>query len=91
MQKISQKTRILNRLRLGVVTNIELNEICFRYAARISELKKEGHDIQKRRVKGSVFEWRMGRNISPLIQRQNERLERERAENEKGEAQGKMF
>ena len=50
--KLSQKERILARLRKGPATNRELNDIAFRYSARISELRDEGHAIAWRAVKG---------------------------------------
>ena len=43
----SAKDRILVRLRAGSATNVELNAICYRYGARILELKREGHAITK--------------------------------------------
>jgi hypothetical protein len=42
----SQTHRILKLLKAkGSVTNIELNRVCFRYGARLLELRREGHDI----------------------------------------------
>lgn len=41
-----QRKKILDRLAQGPVTNIELAAICFRYSARIHELRKAGYDIQ---------------------------------------------
>ena len=46
----TQKGRILAMLRkrqpLGGVTNVELNrDACFRYSARIAELRADGHQI----------------------------------------------
>lgn len=52
--KLSQKERILQLLRTGEgVTNRELNDIAFRYSARISELRDEGHAIRWEQVKGT--------------------------------------
>lgn len=39
----------------GTVTNRDLNKICFRYGARIHELRKEGHKIVTSRVKEGLF------------------------------------
>ena len=50
--KLSQKERILARLRKGPASNRELNDIAFRYSARIAELRDEGHAIAWRAVKG---------------------------------------
>lgn len=49
---MTQKERILARLKEGPARNRDLNEIAFRYSARIAELRAEGHDIHCRRVKG---------------------------------------
>ena len=49
---LSQKDRILARLRRGPAFNRELNDIAFRYSARIAELRNEGHDIRWTAVKG---------------------------------------
>lgn len=43
----SAKDRVLARLQQGSATNIELNAICYRYGARIFELKREGYPIVK--------------------------------------------
>ena len=50
--KLSQKERILARLRKGPASNRELNDIAFRYSARIAELRDEGFDIRWSAVKG---------------------------------------
>ena len=56
--KESQTKRILKLLReKGTVTNVELNRICFRYGARIYELRKDGHVIVTNRVREGVFEF----------------------------------
>ena len=48
MKRVTQKDRILAALGCGGwVSNIILNGICFRYGARIYELRKEGYDIEK--------------------------------------------
>ena len=51
-QPLTQKERILARLRQGPATNRDLNEIAFRYGARIHELHAEGHVIRWKPVKG---------------------------------------
>lgn len=43
----SAKDRVLARLRQGSATNVELNAICYRYGARIMELRREGYAITK--------------------------------------------
>lgn len=46
--------RILERLRVGPVLNTELNRICFRYSARIYELRKLGHVIEVEKLADGV-------------------------------------
>lgn len=41
----TQRAAILERLRRGAVTNIELQKIGIRYSARICELRKMGYSI----------------------------------------------
>ena len=55
------KTAVLKRLERGPATNIELNAICFRYGARIFELRKEGHDIAKTRTAPGLFVYTLRR------------------------------
>ena len=56
--KLSQTARVLNLLKAnGKATNSELNKICFRYGARIFELRKEGHIIVTNRVKEGLYEF----------------------------------
>lgn len=50
---LTQKDRILRLLRTHPsVTNADLNQIAFRYSARIEELRNEGHDIRWASIKG---------------------------------------
>ena len=49
---MTQKDRILARLKEGPARNHDLNEIAFRYSARIAELRAEGHRIEWKAVKG---------------------------------------
>ena len=49
---LTQKDRILDRLRRGPATNAELITIAHRFGARIHELRNEGHDIRWAPVKG---------------------------------------
>lgn len=56
--KESQTTRILRLLRSKpAVTNKELNRICFRYSARLGELRSEGYIIVTNHVKDGLFEY----------------------------------
>lgn len=58
MNKDTQSAKILRLLKAnGVATNRELNRICFRYGARIHELRKEGHIIKSNHVKNSLWEF----------------------------------
>lgn len=54
--KLSQEARILKLLKTkGRATNVELNRICFRYGARIHDLRREGHDIVTNRLKAGLY------------------------------------
>lgn len=57
MDKVNQGTRILRRLKQGRVSNIELNRMCFRYSARIYELREAGYSIQRQYVRHGVWEY----------------------------------
>lgn len=51
----SQCARILEMFKEhGELTNYQLNKVCFRFSARIYELRKEGHEILTVREKGSL-------------------------------------
>lgn len=49
----AQRSAVLARLREGSALSSDLNEICYRYSARIFELRKEGLVIAKERVPDS--------------------------------------
>ena len=51
------KARILARLQQGPATNVELNAICYRYGARIFELKRDGYAIDKACVAAGVWRY----------------------------------
>lgn len=52
----SQLAKIRNLLtERGVVTNHELNEVCYRYAARIHELRKAGWVIESKRIGAGIW------------------------------------
>ena len=67
-RRLSAKKRIINALKAaqvagsptgdGWMTNLELNQICHRYSARICELRKEGHDIEKMPIAPGVNRYR---------------------------------
>lgn len=57
---MNQKDKILDLLdSKGAqgATNRELNNICFRYGARIQELRKDGVEIVTRQVKKGLFKF----------------------------------
>lgn len=57
-KKTSQTQRILRELRdKRFVTNIDLNKICYRYSARIHELRNDGWNIQRSYEKPSVYRY----------------------------------
>lgn len=54
--KTSQTSRILQLLKQKkVVSNRDLNRICFRYGARLHELRNDGYLIVTQRTKGSSY------------------------------------
>lgn len=58
MNKQTQTAKILNLLRRNrFVTNVELNRICYRYSARIHELRNEGWEIEREYVKPGVHRY----------------------------------
>lgn len=57
-RRIPQTEKILALLKeKPYVTNVELNRICFRYSARILELRNDGHDIQRKYLKPGVYKY----------------------------------
>ena len=63
---MSQKEKILKLLKergANGATNYELNDICFRYGARIKDLRDEGYDIKTVREGGSRFKFVLVNNI----------------------------
>lgn len=64
--KQSQTARILRLLRSSnYVTNVDLNKICFRYSARIHELRSEGWQIEREYVRQGVHRyWIVRENLA---------------------------
>lgn len=59
VRRRSAKERILEQFQFAItLTNVQLNEICYRYGARIHELRKEGHVIEKHRVDSGLYAYR---------------------------------
>lgn len=56
----TQRQAILDRLRRGPATNLELNQIAFRYSARLHELRQAGHSIKTERGEGGVCRYSLG-------------------------------
>ena len=55
---VTQTGKILQLLKeRGAVTNVELNKICFRFSARIMELRQEGHVIKSNHIGGSLWSY----------------------------------
>lgn len=56
--KENQTAKILRLFKeKGTVTNAELNKICFRYGARIYDLRKEGHAIVTNHISDGLYEF----------------------------------
>lgn len=67
MRKPTQAERILALLEeRDSVTNLELNRICFRYGARIHDLREDGHNITSKRLKQGVWEFRLNKEPKQL-------------------------
>jgi hypothetical protein len=56
-RRTSAKARILARLQQGPALNTELNAICYRYGARILELRREGYDIRTEPQHGGLVRY----------------------------------
>lgn len=55
-ESLTQTARILKLLKTnGSATNRELNRICFRYGARIHDLRREGWEITSVREKDGLW------------------------------------
>ena len=54
----TQRARVLTRLLQGSATSEELNRICYRYSARIYELRKLGYEITKAKT-GHVYTYHL--------------------------------
>lgn len=63
--KQTQTARILRLLKSNrFVTNADLNKICFRYSARIHELRDEGWEIEKSYEKPGLYRyWLVKENL----------------------------
>jgi hypothetical protein len=61
-RRSKSKALILARLEQGPATNEELNEICYRYGARIWELKREGVRVEKENLSGGLWSYRLARD-----------------------------
>jgi hypothetical protein len=85
-KKPSQKERIIALLsdRLWHTTE-ELNDLCYRYGARLFELRREGYVFTEERIgKGPLWRWRLEKTpeqvaLEPHLERTNEEIA-ERAE-----------
>ena len=74
----TQKEKILARLKQGPADAIELNQICFRYGARLCELRKLGIDIRAKRLENGIWEYCLVDKVDRLIEKQEERIEKEK-------------
>ena len=64
MSKESQTAKILKLLKeKGSATNVELNKICYRFSARIHELRQEGYNIISVHEKGSIWRFYLGEEL----------------------------
>ncbi|KUM38984.1 helix-turn-helix domain-containing protein [Arthrobacter sp. EpRS71] len=55
-ESLTQTSRLLKLLKTkGSATNRELNRICFRYGARIHDLRHEGYEIVSEHIKDGLW------------------------------------
>jgi hypothetical protein len=52
-----QHSLILDALRMGPKTNVELSRIGMRFGGRLKELRDAGYEFTKRHIEGGVFEY----------------------------------
>lgn len=55
---MTQQQKILTMLKQApnnTVTNVDLNKVCFRYGARIHDLRQQGHNITSRQVRKGLW------------------------------------
>jgi hypothetical protein len=58
IRRRNSRDRVLKFLQdRGTCTNVELNAVCFRYGARILELRAAGHDIRTGAKSGGVVRY----------------------------------
>lgn len=66
--RISQGEMILDLLRLGPATSSQLNAICFRYSARIHELRKAGYHISKKQITEGLWSYTLEGEVGSVDQ-----------------------
>lgn len=64
-RRTSARDKVLARLEAGPTTNLELNDLCFRYGARIHELRRQGYDIRGEAVGDGVFIYTLAQPTAP--------------------------
>lgn len=57
MSKTARILDLLTKRKLMGVYNYELNRICFRYSARIYDLRKEGYSIVSEQIRSGVWRY----------------------------------
>jgi hypothetical protein len=67
-RRASSRDRVLAVLQAKqIVTNVELNAICYRFGARILELRSQGYDIVTGEKRGGVVTYEF-RGKKPITQ-----------------------
>ena len=59
---MNHKTKILRALREAdgaLVPTTKLNAICWRYGARIYDLRRDGHNIEGEHIEGPIWGFRL--------------------------------
>jgi len=63
MNQATKIVELLTKKGKKGATNIDLNRIAFRYGARLHELRKEGYVIKTQHIKGSIWVFRLEKQI----------------------------
>jgi hypothetical protein len=60
-RRLGHGKAVLARLEQGPATSDELNALCFRYGARIFELRKRGYDIRTEQIGVGIYRYTLVR------------------------------
>lgn len=64
----AQTQAIVDRLRSGAATNVELAAISLKYTSRISDARAAGYTIECTRLDGGLTEYRLVERRAPVVE-----------------------